>query len=133
MNSTDWVHTADNAIPPLDGELAGLLEDLADVQDPGINQILSGLRYLALTRYTADQSQTRIAALAGGSDGTNVITAIGRLLARLADANSNPALRTIPLEQQKNARLAGQLACMALSDPDLAQTASETSAAITGA
>ena len=133
MTVPGGLHTEHDSVPGLDEDLAALFEELAAVQDPGINQILAGLRYIALTRYTADQSQTRIAALAGGSDGTNVITAIGRVLARLADANSNPALRTIPLEQQKNARLAGELACMALADPDLHQTASETCAAITGA
>lgn len=129
---TAHVHTADNAVPPLDDELAWLLEDLAAVQDDAIDQILSGLRLLALKRHTADRTQTLIATLAGGADGTNVVTAIGRVIARLADADTNPALRTLPLDQQKTATRAGQLACLALADPDLHQTASETCAAIDG-
>lgn len=133
MNSTDWVHTADNAIPPLDAELAGLLEDLSAVNDPGIEQILSGLRLIALSRHSIDRTQTLIAVLAGGSDGLNVVTAIGQLIARLADANSNPALNRLEPEQRKNAHREGANTAYALSDPDLHQTASETCAAITGA
>ncbi|AKZ60720.1 hypothetical protein SAM23877_p011 (plasmid) [Streptomyces ambofaciens ATCC 23877] len=126
------VHTADNAVPPLDDDLAGLLEDLAAVQDPAIDQILSGLRLLALTRHTVDRTQTLIATLAGASDGTNVVSAIGLLIARLSDPDTNPALRTLPLDQQKNAALAGERACFALTDPELHQAASDTSAAIDG-
>lgn len=132
MNHPGGVHTADNAVPPLDDELEGLLEDLAAVHDPGVDLILAGLRYLALNRYSADQSQTRIAWLAGGSDGTNLLTAIGRTIARLADADTNPCLRTLPLDTQKNARQHGQNTAYWLADPDLHQTASETCAAITG-
>ncbi|MFE0207017.1 hypothetical protein [Streptomyces sp. NPDC058985] len=126
------VHTADNAVPALDHDLAGLLEDLATVQDAGIDQILAGIRLLALSRHTADRTQTLIATLAGASDGTNVISAIGLLIARLADAESNPGLRGLPLDRQKEARLAGERACYALTDPKLHQTASDTSAAIDG-
>lgn len=132
MAGPQQVHTAGNAVPPLDDELEWLLEDLAAVQDPGIDQILSGLRYLALNRHTADRTQTLIATLAGGADGTNVVTAIGRVIARLSDSDTNPALRGLPLDQQKNAQLAGENAYRALADEDLHQTASETSAAICG-
>jgi hypothetical protein len=132
MNHPGGVHTADNQIPPLDDELAGLFDDLACVRDVGIDQILSGLRHIALARHSIDHSQTLTATLAGGVDGTNIVTAIGHIIARLADAESNPALRTLPLEQQKTARLAGEHAFRALADPDLHQTASETCAAIDG-
>lgn len=126
------VHTADNAIPPLDDELAGLLEDLAAVHDDAIDQILAGIRLLALKPHTVDRTQTLIATLAGASDGTNVIAAIGLLIARLADPATNPALRGLPLDQQKRSQLAGEHTAYALTDPDLAQTASETAAAIDG-
>lgn len=132
MNTPHQVHTAGNAVPPLDDELAGLLDDLACVQDVGIDQILSGLRHIALARHTVDHSQTLIAVLAGGSSSLNLLTAIGQVIARLADPDSNPALRTLPLEQQKTARREGQNTAYALADPDLHQTASETCAAIDG-
>ena len=132
MNGPNGVHTAANAIPPLDDDLADLLDDLAAVHDPGIDQILSGLRLLALSRHTPDRSQTLIATLAGGADGTNVVAAIGHLIARLADPDTNPALRPLPLDQQKQSTLAGQRTAFALTDPDLAQYASETAAAIDG-
>ena len=134
MTGPQHVHTADNAIPPLDDDLASLLDDLAAVQDPGIDQILSGLRYIALNRNTADHSQNVAHTLAGGEDGAgrNVITAIGRVLLRLSDADTNPSLRHLTLEQQKTARLAGEIAFRALADPYLHQYASETAAAIDG-
>lgn len=132
MNGPNGIHTVGNAVPPLDDELAGLFDDLAAVHDAGVDQILAGLRLIALARHTADRTQTLIATLAGGADGTNVLTAIGRVIARLADADTNPALRTLPLDQQKNAQLAGEHTAYALSDPDLHQYASETAAAIDG-
>ncbi|MGV9278080.1 hypothetical protein [Streptomyces griseosporeus] len=132
MNGPHGVHTADNAIPPLDDELANLLDDLAAIHDPGIDQIISGLLYIALSRHTTDHSQNLIHTLAGGMDGQNTVTAIGLVIARLSDPDTNPSLRTLPLEQQKNARLAGADAAYWLADPDLHQTASETAAAITG-
>lgn len=126
------MHTAANAVPPLDGELEGLLEDLAAVQDPGIDQIIAGIRYLVLARHSIDHSQTLIAAIAGGGDRTNLITALGKTIARLSDPATNPSLRTLPEDVQKNARREGVNAAYWLSDPDLHQTASETCAAITG-
>jgi hypothetical protein len=126
------LHTDGNAVPALDDEMAGLFDDLAAVQDVGVDQILAGLRYLALSRHTADHTQTLIATLAGGSDATNVTALIGQVIARLSDADTNPALRHLPLEQQKTARLAGENTFRALADPDLHQYAAETAAAIDG-
>lgn len=130
--TTRHVHTADHAVPPLDDDLADLLDDLAAVQDVGIDQIIAGLRHIAVTPHTVDRTQTLIAVLAGADSGLNLITATGQIIARLADPDTNPALRGLPLEQQKTARHAGELAAYALSDPDLHQTASETCAAIDG-
>lgn len=132
MAGPQHVHTDGNAIPALDDEMAGLFDDLASVQDAGIDQILAGLRLIALARHTADHTQTLIATLAGGSDATNVTALIGQVIARLANADQNPALRHLPLEQQKTARHHGELAHYALADPDLHQTAAETAAAIDG-
>ncbi|MER6249355.1 hypothetical protein [Streptomyces griseorubiginosus] len=131
MTSTNPVHTAGNAVPPLDSELEGLLDDLAGVH-PGIDLIRDGLRLVALDRHTVDMTQTLVAVLAGGSDGLNLINTIGQVIARLADADTNPALRTLPLDVQKTARREGQNAAYWLADPELHQTASETSAAIDG-
>nr|WSZ21162.1 hypothetical protein OH837_48825 [Streptomyces canus] len=126
------LHTEANAIPTIDGtDIGGLLDDLAGVHH-GIDLIRDGLRHLALDRHTVDMTQTLVAVLAGGSGGLNLINTIGQLIARLADADSNPALRTLPLERQKTARREGQNTAYWLADPDLHQTASETSAAIDG-
>lgn len=132
MTAAHGVHTADNAIPPLDGELAGLFEDLAAVHDAGVDQILSGLRHIALTRHSIDRTQTLVAVLAGGSDGLNVVALIGEIVARLASADSNPALRQLPEERQKLAQLRGEGTAFVLAHPDLTQFAADTSAAIDG-
>lgn len=132
MTATHGVHTADNQMPPLGDDLEGLFEDLAAVHDAGVDQILAGLRLIALSRHSIDRTQTLVAVLAGGSDGLNLINLGGQTIARLADADSNPALRTLPLERQKDARREGQNAAYWLADPDLHQTAADTSAAIDG-
>ncbi|MFD8516563.1 hypothetical protein ACFV27_37165 [Streptomyces antimycoticus] len=119
------------SIPPLDDELAGLLDDLAGLH-PGIDMMCDAIRLIALDRHTVDETQSLIAGLAGGADGTNVVTAIALAIARLSDADTNPALRSLPADRQKNAARTGQLAHLALSDPELHQTASETCAAIDG-
>ncbi|MFJ9988535.1 hypothetical protein ACIQUD_31760 [Streptomyces globisporus] len=124
------VHTAGNAVPPLDTDLAGALEDLAGVHE-GIDLIRDGIRLLALDRHTSDTTQTLLATLAG-SAGADVVTAIAHLVARLANADHNPALRTLPLDVQKTAQRHGEQAAFHLNDPDLHQPASEASAAITG-
>jgi hypothetical protein len=126
------VHTAGNAVPPLDDEFEGLLDDLAAVHDEGMDLLIAAARHIALARRTVDKSQTMIAALGGGSDGTNYATVLAHLIARLSDSETNPSLRTLPLERQKTARLAGENAFRAFADTDLHQTASETSAAIDG-
>ncbi|MFE3381315.1 hypothetical protein [Streptomyces anulatus] len=124
------VHTAGNAVPPLDADLAGALDDLDGIH-PGIDLIRDGIRHLALDRHTADDTQTLLATLAG-SAGADVITAVGHLVARLANADHNPALRTLPLDVQKTAQRHGEQAAYHLADPDLHQPASEASASITG-
>ncbi|MGW5989455.1 hypothetical protein ACWFRT_13755 [Streptomyces anulatus] len=124
------VHTAGNAVPPLDTDLAGALDELTGIH-AGIDLIRDGIRHLALTRHTADETQTLLATLAG-SAGADVITAVGHLVARLANADHNPALRGLPLDVQKTAQRHGEQAAFHLTDPDLATHASEASAAITG-
>ncbi|MEU8101772.1 hypothetical protein [Streptomyces rubiginosohelvolus] len=124
------VHTAGNAVPPLDPDLAGALDDLTGIH-PGVDLIRDGIRHLALDRHTTDTTQTLLATLAG-SAGADVITAVAHLVARLANADHNPALRHLPLDVQKQARRHGEQAAFHLTDPDLHQPASEASAAITG-
>lgn len=124
------VHTAGNAVPPLDTDLAGALDDLDGIH-PGIDLLRDGIRLLALDRHTTDGTQTLLAALAG-SAGADVIAAVGHLVARLANADHNPALRALPLDIQKQTQRHGELAAYHLADPDLAAHASEASASITG-
>ncbi|WP_399559622.1 hypothetical protein OIA45_48595 (plasmid) [Streptomyces chartreusis] len=123
--NVNHVHTADNAVPPVDDtELGGLLEDLAGFH-AGIDLIRDGIRLLALDRHTADRTQTLSAVLAGSTDGTDVLTAIGLLVARLTNPESNPALRELTFEQQKNTQKAGEALVFDLADPDLHQHAAD--------
>ena len=127
--STIPVHTAGNAVPPLGPELEQKLAAVRGVH-PALDLAADALRHLLLDRLTIDTTQTAIAALGGWED--NLIALIGSAIQRLSDADTNPCLRTLPLDQQKRIQHAGQKTAYWHADPDLAQTASETSAAITG-
>lgn len=123
------VHTPANAVPPLDAELAGVLDDLAGIH-PGIDLIRDGIRLLALDRHALGGTQLLAVALAGSPDGTDVLTAIGLLAARITNPDTNPALRTLPFEAQKDAQRHGENLLHHLTDPDLHQHASNASGAI---
>ncbi|WP_331731780.1 hypothetical protein OG298_45075 (plasmid) [Streptomyces sp. NBC_01005] len=127
--TTSPLHTDDHQVPPLDDDLANVLDDLVAIH-AGVDLIRSGIRLLALDRHTTDNTQTLLAALAG-SNGADILTALAHLIARLSTADTNPALRHLPLNQQKAAQQHGEAAQFDLTDPDLHQHASEASAAIT--
>lgn len=121
------LHTEANAVPAIDGtELGGVLDDL-DGFNAGIDLIRDGIRLIATSRLSLDETQTLCAALAGSADGTDVLTAIGHLVARLTNPDSNPALRTLPFDAQKNTQRAGECLTFHLSDPDLHQHAANAS------
>jgi hypothetical protein len=123
------LHTEGNAVPPLDADLEEKLAALRGIH-PALDLAADALRTLLLDRLTLDTTQTSIAALGGWED--NLIALIGAAIQRLSDPDTNPCLRTLPLDQQKRIQHAGQKTAYWHADPDLAQTASETSAAITG-
>jgi hypothetical protein len=104
------VHTADNAVPPLNDDLAGLLDDLRGFHY-GLDLIADGVRALALDRLTIPQTQTVVTMLAGSTDPAgqqiDVAALIAALVARLLNADENPALRTLPATVQDQARTAG--------------------------
>ena len=125
------VHTEGNAVPPLDENLAYALDRTAGVH-AGIDLIRDGIRLIALDRLTPDETQTLIARLAGSSENDDVLTALAHLIARLSNADTNPSLRTLPLDQQKTAQHHGEQAQFHLTDEWLHQHASEASAAIDG-
>ncbi|MFF8279962.1 hypothetical protein ACF05T_28315 [Streptomyces lateritius] len=100
------VHTADNAVPPLDGtDLTGVLDDLANIH-PGFDLIRDGIRLLAVDRLTVDKTQTVITTVAG--TGTDVIAALGLLMQRLTNPNTNPALRTLDPATAKKVQQRGE-------------------------
>ncbi len=124
------LHTDRNAIPSVDdSELGIVLDDLAGIH-AGIDLIRDGLRLLAHDRLTLDQTQLLAVTLAGGTDGSDVLTAIGHLTARLLHPDTNPALRHLPLDTQKDVQRHGELLTHHLADHDLHQHASNASGAI---
>lgn len=115
-------------------DLDNTIDDLAGFGwIPGIDHILTGLRETqdAITRgdLTTDATQTLIAVLAG-SAGADLITAIGQLTAHATNPDTNPALRTLTRQQQKDTRHQGELALFDLTAPRIHQAASNASGAI---
>lgn len=105
------VHTADNAVPPLDDEHAGLDADLTGIH-AGIDLIRDGLRLISLDRLTRDDTQTLIASLAGSADGTDVLGLLTVTVARLMSPDTNPVLRGLDPDVQENlARMAEGFVC----------------------
>jgi hypothetical protein len=122
--------TAANAVPAIDGtELGDVLDDLDGIH-AGIDLIRDGIRHLAHDRLTTEQTQLLIVTLAGSTDGTDVLTAIGHLVARLTNPDTNPALRSLDHDAQKDTQRAGENLLHHLSDPDLHQHAATASGAI---
>jgi hypothetical protein len=130
MNGPHHVHTDGNAIPNVDDtDLGGTLTDLADVH-AGIDLIRGGLRLLAHDRHDLETTQVLLAVLAGSPDGTDVLGAVGQLVERLTSPDTNPILRTLPLDQQKEVAHQGWLTAHNLLDPTLRDTASQACAAL---
>lgn len=130
MTGQHHFHTAGNAVPNVDGtELGGTLTDLQAVH-AGIDLIREGIRLLAHDRHDLNTTQVLLAVLAGSPDSTDVLAAIGQLVARLTNPDTNPAIRPLPLDQQKTAAHQGWLTQHNLADPDLRDTASRACAAL---
>ncbi|MFJ6069073.1 hypothetical protein ACIQHU_39290 [Streptomyces tendae] len=124
------VHTGDNAVPPVHGtDLGDTLEDLQGVH-AGIDLIRDGLRLLALDRHDLNTTQVLLATLAGSPDSTDVLGALAHLITRLTNPDTNPALRALPLDQQKEATHQGWLTTHHLTDPDLRTSTSTACAAL---
>ncbi|MFF7795563.1 hypothetical protein [Streptomyces sp. NPDC007991] len=125
------VHTEGNAVPSVDGtELGDILDRLADLGDPDIDLIVTAFRNLAHRRHTITTTQVLAVALTGDPDALDVTAAAALLTARLFNADTNPALRTLPFDQQEEARQHGKTTAHELTDPDLRTPAAEANAAL---
>lgn len=130
MPGPQQTRTPGNAILPLAGtDLGDALDDLAHIH-PGLDLIRDGIRLLALDQHDLNTTQVLVTELAGSPDATDAIGAIGMLVQRLTSADTNPALRPLPLQQQKTAALHGERAAHNLTDPDLRNSASKANAAL---
>lgn len=130
MTGPHHVHTEGNAVPPVDGtELGDVLEDLDGIH-AGIDLIREGARLIALDRLTTEQTQLLAVSIAGSPDGTDVITMLALTVARILNPDTNPSLRTLDFDAQKNTQRAGECLTFAISDPALHQHAANASGAI---
>jgi hypothetical protein len=121
--------TPDGAVPPLDDDLDGQLEDTAGIH-PGIDMIRDGIRLLALDRLTADQTQTILTTLSGAD--ANVLATIGLLVQRLTNPDSNPALNTLEEQTAKDVRQLGEQFAYDLAVLDPGDRLNEAAARIDG-
>lgn len=95
-----------NPVPPLDEDgLGRVLEDTAGFH-AGVDLIRDGLRLLALDRLDREQTMNVLAALAGAE--TNIVTAIGYLVERLTNQDTNPALDELGAATAKNVQVYGE-------------------------
>lgn len=104
--SAAHVHTADNAVPPLDDTILERLDSLAGMH-AGLDLIRAGFRLILTERLTRDETQTVVSALAGDSDGNDVLGLLAAAVARLADVDANPALRDLDHDVAQDVRRIG--------------------------
>lgn len=116
-----------------DSELGGVLADITSASNthPGIRLIASGLRTIREDRtITLPDLQLVLADLAGSADASDIVGAIGHLIADLTNPDTNPALAQLPHDVQKETTHQGQLTAFALTDPDLRDTVATACAAL---
>lgn len=116
-------------VKPLDDELDGQLEDTAGVH-AGIDLIRDGIRLLALDRLTADQTQSILSTIAGAD--ANVLTALGLLVQRLTNPDTNPALDTLTAQTAKDVQVLGEQFAYGLAELAPGELTSEAAALIDG-
>lgn len=117
--------------PVDDTPLGDVIANTAGVH-AGIDLIREGLLLLATDHLPLDRIPTILATLAGGADGTDLLTAIGHLVARLSDPAANQVLLDLPEQRQKDIERQGEKALYRLTDPWLREPTSEAAALIDG-
>ncbi|MFD3336146.1 hypothetical protein ACFWV1_26385 [Streptomyces sp. NPDC058700] len=116
-------------VPPLDDELDGQLEDTAGVH-AGVDFIRDGIRLIAHTRLTADQTQTILSTIAGAD--ANLLTALGLLVKRLTNPGENPALDTLDAQTAKDVQQLGEQFAYDLAELAPGDKTTEAAALIDG-
>lgn len=91
---------ADPAVPPLDDELEEMLAELGGTV--GLDMLANALRHIALERHDIEDTMNHLLLLAGAEP--NAVDLIARIVARLGDAATNPALRDLTDAQQTKVR-----------------------------
>lgn len=91
----------DPAVPPLDDDLEDMFAELVG-GGAGLDMVIDGLRHIALERHDIEATKTQMLCLAGAEP--NVVALIRRIVARLGDPATNPALRDLTDGQQAEVR-----------------------------
>ncbi|MFF6844739.1 hypothetical protein ACFY8X_39115 [Streptomyces tanashiensis] len=138
MSSYPWHHVPGHAapipsrtapVPPLDDDLAGALDDMVGIH-PGIDGFVDMIRLLALDKLTADQTQSILVTLAGAD--ASILTAIGLLVQRLTNPDTNPALDTLNAQTAKDVQVLGEQFAYDLAVLDPGARLNEAAARIDG-
>ncbi|GAA3808719.1 hypothetical protein [Streptomyces chiangmaiensis] len=119
---------------PLAGtDLGDTLDDLADIGDRDVARIASAIGRIAVRarngRIDREDAQLLLAAIAGSPDGTDLVGALGLLVAELT-ADTNPALSSLTDDARKEAARHGEETAYALTDYTLRAPASRACAAL---
>ncbi|MFH8581589.1 hypothetical protein [Streptomyces zaomyceticus] len=139
MSAYPWKHIPGEAapvpsrtqpVPPLDEDgLGGVLDDLAGFH-AGIDFLRDGIRLLALDQLDREQTMNVLAALAGTDQ--SIVTAIGYLVERLTNPDTNPALDALDAETAKSVQVYGERYRYQLTEDGPHQHAAEAVGLIDG-
>lgn len=99
------MNTTTISTPALSTEIADLMDGLTGFH-PALDRIVAGFGELLSADLSADESMSAVAVLGGLVDGS-FATLLGLSLRRLADPDANPALASLPEEQQQLLRRIG--------------------------
>ncbi|MCU1617406.1 MAG: hypothetical protein JWO98_4946 [Frankiales bacterium] len=111
----------------LGGDVEGILGDLAGIS-PALDRVLDGLADLAREATTPVATADALLALAG--DGPNVVELIGRIITRLGDPYTNPAMAALPIGPSRTVQRATEQYAVYLTAWAPAHLPTEAAAAI---
>lgn len=117
--------TTVRTVPVLDEDTEGRLEDLSGIH-PGVDLIRAGFQAILLDRLTRDETQTLISALAGSTDGADVLGLLAATITHLTSYDTNTCLLEMGDDAAKDVRRIGAAAAVELDSYAPRDLAAET-------
>ncbi|QGZ53342.1 hypothetical protein GPZ77_34495 (plasmid) [Streptomyces sp. QHH-9511] len=97
---------------------------------PALDLFVDAMRFLAVDRLTADQTQSALVTLAGAD--ASALVVIGLVAQRLTNPDTNPALNTLDADTAKDVRQLGEQFAYDLAVLDPGDRLNEAAARIDG-